>query len=178
MMRKFFLPLLLCSTFLMQFYFCSKKEQHDTGQINQQAKVTSSLSVQTIKAKPINYDSLLVVISDLVKAVQEKPTDIDARRQLANAAYDSSWDTILAAGYGSPIQKGATSTISLRLAEQAAKADAFRWAVYIKNWLQDPTTPDIGKLSADVQGGNFILKKLLPDSAVVVLLEVKKSNIP
>ncbi|MBC8181774.1 hypothetical protein H8E88_11705 [candidate division KSB1 bacterium] len=171
-----FTVLFLLSVSLL--FFCEKKEQQKSGQLTPQEKTPGQSIVQTIKPKAINYDSMLTVIGELVKSVHNNPTDIDARRNLVQAAYDTSWDSILSAGFGKRFDKNSSQTISMRLAEQAAKADAFRWAVYIKKWLQDPTFPDMGKISAEISGGNFVTKSYLPDSTVVVLLEIKKSKLP
>jgi len=178
MIKKYFLIIVLFLLLISMHFYCGKKEQQESGQISQRENVQSQSIVQTIKPQAINYDSMLTVVGELVKSVHENPTDINARRILVDAAYDTSWDSILAAGFGNRFDKNSSQTISLRLAEQAAKADAFRWAVYIKKWLKDPSTPEIGKISAEISGGNFVAKSYLPDSTVVVLLEIKKSKLP
>ena len=178
MLQKHFFNTALFLILFSLFFSCEKKEQQESGQLARQEETAGQSIVQTIKPNAINYDSLLTIIGGLVKSVLENPTDINARRNLVNAAYDTSWDSILAAGFGRRFEKSSSQSISLRLAEQAAKADAFRWAAYIKKWLDDPTTPDLGKLSAEISGGNFVAKAYLPDSTIMVLLEVKKSKLP
>jgi hypothetical protein len=178
MIKKNFLITVLILFLLPVFFSCGKKGQEETGQVLKQENVQSQSIVQTIKPEAINYDSMLTIIGRLVKSVHDNPTDIDARRVLVEAAYDSSWDSILAAGFGKRFDKNSSQTVSLRLAEQAAKADAFRWAVYIKKWLKDPSKPEIGKISAEISGGNFVTKSHLSDSTVAVLLEIKKSKLP
>ncbi len=178
MKKNYFLFTVLFSLILLLLISCEKKEKQVSGQIAQQEETPGQSIVQTIKPKAINYDSMLTVIGKLVKSVHENPTDIETRRNLVNAAYDSSWNSILAVGFGKRFDSNSSQTISMRLAEQAAKADAFRWAVYIKKWLQDPTIPDISKISAEISGGNFVAKSYMPDSTVMVLLEIKKSKLP
>jgi hypothetical protein len=179
MKQKYFLfTFFLFISFSFIMNTCGKKEQQESGQISQQENVQSQSIVQTIKPEAINYDSMLTIIGKLVKSVHDNPMDIDARRFLVEAAYDTSWDSILAAGFGKRFDNNSSQTVSLRLAEQAAKADAFRWAVYIKKWLKDPSKPEIGKISAEIGGGNFVAKSNLSDSTVVVLLEIKKSKLP
>ena len=157
--------------------FCGKKEQQQTGEISQHEETPGQSIVQTIKPKAINYDSMLTVIGDLTKAVKENPVNITVRQKLVAACYDTTWETILAAGFGEPSQKANTESISNKFKEQAAEADALRWAAYIKKWHTDPTKPELGSISAEIQGSRIVAKKSLADSTVVVLVELKSSNI-
>ncbi len=177
MIRKYSFYAVLFIILFFLFTFCSKKEQQESGQIAQQEGMQSDSTVQTIKPKAINYDSMLIVIGDLTKYVKENPTDINLRQKLVAASYDTTWETILAAGFGKSSKKDSSESISLKLTERAAKADAYRWAAYIKKWSDDPTIPDIGSLSTEIRGGIIVAKKNLPDSTTMVLLEVQKSKI-
>ena len=177
MIRKYLFYAVLFMILFSLFTFCSKKEQQESGQIARQEGIQTDSTVQTIKPKAINYDSMLIVIGDLTKSVKENPTDINLRQKLVAACYDTTWETILAAGFGKPSKKDSSESISLKLTERAAKADAYRWAAYIKKWSDDPSTPEPGSISAEIQGGIVVAKKNLPDSTTMVLLEVKKSKI-
>jgi hypothetical protein len=157
---------------------CGKKEEYQTGEMTTEELAKDATDVLTIKPKPINYDSMLVVVGDLVEAIKNNPTDIELRRRLVAVSYDSTWDTILTAGFGKRFQDAKTESIALKYAEQAARADAYRWAVYIKKWLADPTVPDVGKLDVEIEGSRVVAKKVLSDSTVSVLVEIHSSNIP
>jgi len=159
---------------------CSKQEEYQTGEISPEelTKDADSADVLTIKPKPINYDSMLVVVGDMVEALKNNPIDIELRRKIVAISYDTTWETILAAGFGKPFQEAETESIAMKYAEQAARADAYRWAVYIKRWFVDPTVPDVGKLNVEIEGGRVVAKKVLSDSTVSVLVEIHSSKIP
>lgn len=156
---------------------CSKKEEYQTGELAREESTQDTSDVLTIKPKPINYDSMLVVVSELLEAIKNNPTDIELRRELVVASYDTTWETILAAGFGKPFQEAETESIAMKYAERAATADALRWAVYIKRWAIDPTFPDLDSLNVEIQGGRVVAKKMLPDQTVSVLLEIHSSKI-
>jgi len=157
---------------------CSKKEEeYQTGELTPDELTKDTTDVLTIKPKPINYDSMLVVVSELVEAVKNNPTDIELRRQLVAVSYDTTWETIISAGFGKPVQDAETESIAMKYAERAATADALRWAVYIKRWSIDPTFPDIGTLNVEIQGGRLVAKKMLPEHSVSVLIEIHSSKI-
>lgn len=157
---------------------CGKKEEHQTGQLTPKEKMQDDQSVLTIKPKSINYDSMLTIIAPLVDAIKNNPTDIEVRRQLVASSYDTTWETILAAGIGVPTQKAESEPVAIKQAERAAMVDAYRWAIYIKKWRSDLTMPDIGTIGADIQGGRVVAKRVLPDQRISVLVEIKTSNIP
>lgn len=177
MSAKFHLKIILfiCMALLI---VCSKKEeQYKTGELTPKESTTDTSDVLTIKAQPINYDSMLVVVSELVEAIKNKPTDVDLRRELVAVSYDTAWGTILSAGIGKPSHEAETESIVMKYAEKAARDEALRWAAYIKKWSVDPTIPDLGSLKADIQGGRIVAKKEMPDSSVSVLIEIHSSNI-
>ncbi len=156
---------------------CGKKEEPKVGELKPQESVADSLGdAWTIKPKPINYDSMLAVISDIVEAIRENPTDLDYRQQLIAACYDSVWDTILAAGTGKPQLDAETAAIAAKYAERAAIADALRWAGWIKRWTINPNAP-LDSLEVHIQQHRVVAKKVLPDNQVVVLIEVRGSRI-
>jgi hypothetical protein len=157
---------------------CGKKDEQKTGELVPKELTQDSSEVLTIKPKPINYDSMLTVVSQLVETLKNNPTDISLRQELVATSYDTTWETILAAGFGKPSQKAEIQSIARKFAEQAAVADAYRWAVYIKKWKIDPTIPDIGKFSTEIQAGKVVAKRELPDQNFVVLLEIHSSKIP
>jgi hypothetical protein len=158
---------------------CSKKEEDQTGELTQEelTQDSSAVSVLTIKPKPINYDSMLVVVGDLIAAIKSNPDDIELRRDLVAASYDSTWETILSVGFGKPSLEAETESIALKYAERAATADALRWSAYIKRWTIDPTFPDLDSLNVEIQGGKVVAKKVLPDQTVSVLVEIHSSKI-
>jgi len=157
---------------------CSKKEEeYQTGELSPKELTKDTAHVLTIKPKAINYDSMLVVVGDIIEAIKSNPTDVELRRELVAVSYDSTWDTIFAAGFGTRFQNAETESIAMKYAEQAARADAYRWAVYIKKWLTDPTVAEIGKLNEEIGGGKVVAKKMLSDSTVSVLIEIHRSKI-
>lgn len=156
---------------------CSKKEEYQTGELKPDELTKDTTDVLTIKPKAINYDSMLVIVSQLVEAIKANPTDIDYRRALVAASYDTTWETILSAGFGKPALEAETESIALKYAEQAAKMDALRWSAYIKRWAIDPTFPDLDSLKVEIQGGKVVAKKVLPDQTVSVLVEIHSSKI-
>lgn len=156
---------------------CSKKEEYQTGEITPEESTQDTSDVLTIKPKPINYDSMLVVVGDLIAAIKNNPTNVGLRRDLVAASYDTTWETIISAGFGKPSQQAETESVALKYAERAAKADALRWSAYIKRWAIDPTFPDLDSLNVDIQGGKVVAKKTLPDSTVSVLVEIHSSKI-
>lgn len=156
---------------------CGKKEEHQTGEITKDEQAGDDSFVGTIKPKPINYDSMFVIIAPLVDSLKNSPESIELRRQLVDVSYDTTWETILSAGTGKPMEHAATESVGMKYAEQAAAADAYRWAIYIKKWAIDPTFPDIGKINAEIQG-RVVAKQVLPDKRVSVLIEVQASKLP
>ena len=156
---------------------CGKKEEYQTGEITPDESTHDSTDVVTIKPKPINYDSMLVVVGELVEAIKSNPTDIELRRDLVAASYDTTWETILSAGSGKPAREAETESIALKYAERAATADALRWTAYIKRWSIDPTFPELDSLDVQIQGGKVVAKKVLPDQTVSVLVEIHSSKI-
>lgn len=169
------------STILISIFIiivCGKKEeQYKTGELTPKESTTDTSDVLTIKPKPINYDSMLVVVSELVEAIKNCPTDVDLRRELVAVSYDTAWGTILSAGTGKPSPEAETESIAMKYAERAARDEALRWAAYIKKWSADATIPELGSLKADIQGGKIVAKKQLPDNSVSVLVEIHSSKI-
>jgi len=157
---------------------CGKKEEHKTTEITKDETGGEDQFMETIKPKPINYDSMLIVISQLTDSIKNNMIDFELRQKLVSISYDTAWETILAAGIGKPFQDAETESIALKYAEQAATADAYRWAVYIKKWYIDPTFPEEGSLDIEIQGGRVVAKKGLPDQRVKVLIEIHSSKIP
>lgn len=160
------------------FLFCGEKQEHQTGQIEQKEGATEAQTVQTIKPKPINYDSMLTVIAPKIETLLKTPENIQLRQELVSICYDTTWQTILAAGFGKPFQQANTETIAARYADQAATADAYRWAAYIKKWQADPTKPDIGHLSGEIKGGRVVARNETENGRVSVLVEIHSSNLP
>ena len=156
---------------------CGKKEEYQTGEVAQKEGLRDDQHVETIKPKSINYDSMFVIISQLVDSIKNDPNDIELRRQLVAASYDTTWETILAAGTGKRMENAETESVAMKYAERAAAAEAYRWAVYIKRWSLDPTFPDIGYVNAEIQG-RVVAKRVLPDKNVSVMVEVHISKIP
>jgi len=157
---------------------CAKKEEHQTAEISQTEGAIDSQFVQTIKPKSINYDSMLTVIAPMIETIMQTPTDVQARQQLVDVCFDTTWETILAAGFGKPLQQASTETIAARYAEQAATADAYRWAAYIKKWHANPMQLDFGHISAEIAGGRVVARKDLADQRVSVLVEIRSADLP
>jgi len=156
---------------------CGKKDESKTSEITKDEQAGDGGFVGTIKAKPINYDSIFAIIAPLVDAVKNNPENIEFRKQLVAASYDTTWETILSAGTGEPMEHAATESIAMKYAEKAAAADAYRWAIYIKKWKNDPAFPDIDKIEAEIQG-KIVARQDLPDKRVSVLVEVQASKLP
>ena len=175
--KKSMLISIVFMSILLMIECSKKKEEYQTGEITPKESTEDTTSVLTIKPKPINYDSMLVVVSELVEAVKENPTDIDYRRELVAVSYDTTWEIILSAGFGKPSQEGETESIAMKYAERAATIDAWRWAAYIKRWSIDPKFPNLDTLNVEIQGGRVVAKKILPDKAVSVLVEIHSSKI-
>ena len=176
-MSKNSIMLAILLIFILVVSGCSKKEEYQTGEISPEESTQDTSDVLTIKPKPINYDSMLVVVSDLITAIKNNPDDIELRQKLVAASYDKTWETILSAGFGKPSQVVETESIALKHAERSAKADALRWSAYIKRWAIDPTFPDLGSLNVEIQGGKVVAKKVLSDQTVAVLVEIHSSKI-
>ncbi|UCE05389.1 MAG: hypothetical protein JSW07_17500 [bacterium] len=176
MVAKIYLKIILfiCISLLIG---CSKKEEYQTGELVPEEHTADSTSMLTIKPQPINYDSMLVVVSQLVDSIKNNPTNIELRQQLVAVSYDTTWETIISAGFGKPSQEAETESIALKYAERAATADALRWSAYIKRWSIDPTFPELGQLDVEIQGGRMVVKKVLPDQTVLVLIEIHSSKI-
>lgn len=177
MLKKYLSIIIAFITLSLLISECGKKEEDQIGELTQEEKTGEDQFVVTIKPKPINYDSMLIVVSELVEAIKNNPSDIELRRELVTTSYDTTWETILAAGFGKPFQNDETESIAMKYAEQAAAADAYRWAAYIKRWSIDPTFPDVGTLNAEIKGGRVVAKQILPDNSVLVLVEIHSSKI-
>jgi hypothetical protein len=156
---------------------CRKKEEYQVGELaTKEAAKDTTDNVLTLKPKPVNYDSMLIVVGELVEAIKENPTDIDYRRELVAVSYDTSWDTILSAGFGKPSPAAETESIAIKNAERAATADALRWASYIKRWSVNPDSP-LDSLNVEIQDHRVVAKKVFPDQTVSVLIEIHSSKI-
>lgn len=177
MIKKCLLKIMTVSIIISLISGCGKKQEYQKGEFTPEEQAKDSADVLTIKPEPIDYDSMLIVISQLVEAVKNHPTDIELRQELVAVSYDTTWETILAAGSGKPSQQAETGSLAMKYAERAATADAYRWAAYIKKWSVDPTFPDVATLSAEIQGGKVVAKKVLPDQTVSVLVEIHTSKI-
>jgi len=176
MIAKFHLIIILftCISLLIG---CSKKEEYQTGEFTPKESTQDTSVVLTIKPKPINYDSMLVLVGNLIVAIKRNPTNIELRRDLVAASYDTTWETIISVGFGKPSGQAETESIALKYAERAATADALRWSAYIKRWAIDPTFPELDSLNVEIQGGKVVAKKTLPDQTVSVLVEIHSSKI-
>lgn len=173
--KRFTIGVLLLAFNLM--ITCGKKEDHQTGEIARDEQAGDSSFVGTIKATPVNYDSMFAIIAPLIDAIKNQANDIELRKQLVAVSYDTMWGTILSAGVGKPMKDAATETLALKFAEKAAVADAYRWALYINKWRTDPTIPDIGTIEGEIQG-RVVARQNLPDQSVSVLVEVQASKLP
>ncbi|MDW7680822.1 MAG: hypothetical protein SCK70_09670 [bacterium] len=173
--RLFIALVLLTSVSLL--LFCEKKEKLETGEIAPQPEVQPFDSVTTIKPAPLNYDSLYQMISAITDSLLQNPTDIALRRQLVSAGYDTLWETIFAVGFGKSSDKATTGAVDQKFIEQAATADAYRWAAYIKFWHQDASDPEFGSISTNISGGRIVTKKILSDNRMAVMIEVKADQI-
>lgn len=157
---------------------CGEKKGSQTGALKKNEDVQVDQSTLVIKPKAFNYDSLRVVIATLLEAVKANPDNIDARQRLVATCYDTTWETIVAPGIGKPSQQQQMAAVAQKQAEQAAIADAYRWAMYIKKWHQDPSTPDFGSISGEIRGGRIVSRQTLADQSLSILLEIKSSDIP
>ena len=167
------------SLILIVSFNCTKQDEQQKA--IEEEKVEYSIpgnmegQVQRIK---INYDSLLTVVDQLTEMLAENPFDISLRKKLVATCYDSTFHVLVASGRGKPITNARTPTQARESARRAAKVDAYRWAVYLNKWRLDPTTPDFGKISAELPGGLIVSENVLPDSSVQVLVEVKLAPLP
>ncbi|MDZ7265572.1 MAG: hypothetical protein ONB16_13440 [candidate division KSB1 bacterium] len=177
-MRAFYLLLMVMILGIILMVGCSKKEESQTGALKQNEDVQVDQSTLIIKPKAYNYDSLRVVIAALLDVVKANPDDINARQQLVATCYDTTWETIVAPGIGKRSQQPQAEAVAEKQAEQAAIADAYRWAMYIKKWRHDPTTPDFGSISGEIRGGRVVSRQILEDQTVSILMEIKSSDIP
>ena len=170
---KRFLLIFLAVIFISQA--CQKREQEmQQGELSQKEGVSGTDStVLVIKPKPINYDSMFVVLLNLRQEIENNPMDTTLRRNLLQAAYDTTWETIMAVGLSDSITFGADSVLSLRTAERAAKLDAYRWCAYIKRWKNEGKFSNFSQINANLQGGRVIKSVKTPDNRVALLLEVK-----
>jgi hypothetical protein len=152
---------------------CSKKKE-EAGE-EKEYSTSSGMEGQVYRAN-INYDSLLTVVDQATEMVAAYSSDINLRQKLVAISYDTSNGIIFASGRGRPQVNARTPSIAMNFAERAAQIEALKWAAYIERWKLDPTTPDLGKISAAMPPGRVVSKKVLPDSTVQVLVEVKAEN--
>lgn len=175
--QKIFLAITVFFLLTMLMMVCSKKEEPQRGESGNKEGAREDQLVETIKPMPVNYDSILIIINGLTEAVKNNLADVELRKKLVDVSYDTTWDTILAAGFGKPVPTAETESIAMKYAEQAATLDAYRWAAYIKKWHFDPSAPEVGTITAGIQGGRVVAKTLLPDHSVSVLVEIQSSKI-
>ncbi len=175
-MRKISLLLLFL---LLAAIFCQKKkEEVQTGEIGQEEQTAISDSTYlTIKPKAINYDSMFVVLNQLGQAIRENPADTLLRKELVKAGYDTTWETVMAVGLSEPIDSTKSESLAIRMAEQVAKADAYRWCAYIKKWHENPNFNNFGQIQADFTGGRIVKTERLPDNRIAVMIEIKSQLI-
>ena len=157
--------------------FCEKKERLETGQLSQQENVQDESILTTIKPQPINYDSMFTVLFEITEKLKTNPDDINLRQELVSAGYDTTWETILAVGFGDPSIKASSESISKKFSQQAAESDGYRWAAYIKKWKDNPQSVEFGKISSTISGGRVVAIKPLADNRMSVLVEVKSADI-
>ncbi|HEX9973732.1 MAG TPA: hypothetical protein VGD14_16795, partial [bacterium] len=104
MQQKNLLKISVLIVSLTLMIICGKKDDHKTGEIAKDEQAGDEGFVGTIKAKAINYDSMFAIIAPLVDAVKNNPENIEFRKQLVAASYDTTWETILSAGTGEPME--------------------------------------------------------------------------
>lgn len=179
------MALKICRSFLLAIFIiisvlissCGKKEKREIGELSRQENELAETVISNIKPKALNYDSLFVVISQLTEALKKNPTDVDLQQQLVAVSYDTTWETILAVGCGERSTAASTETVSEKFLQQAATADAYRWAAYVKKWHTDPTSTELDLPGSTVSGGKIVLIKKLSDEKMSVLIEIRSSMI-
>ncbi len=124
-----------------------------------------------------NYDSLLTVLDKLSESVSANPQDRQLRLSLLDTAYDTLGQRIFAAGRGKPAKNARTPAVAMKMAERAATIDAYRWAARIKKWHDHPELADEQELSAELPGAQILSQRTLPDSTVVILIEMNALKI-
>ncbi len=85
-------------------------------------------------------------IRQLQRKIRLRPRESRLRAELVQLAYGPSWNAIFVTGMALLKHPQRGGAIPIYQAEQAAFADAQRWAAYIQQWRQHPLSPNFGEL--------------------------------
>jgi len=163
--------------FLFAMFFianCTKEKQETKTPDNKdkEYELSGSTEEQMYNIE-MNYDSLLFVFEELTATVSANPLDFNSRKQLVKTCYDSSHNRIITFGIGKPPLNARTPSVGMKMAEQAAKIQAYRWAAFVQKWRFDPSSPDTSIMNARLPGGQILSRLVMPDSTIKVLLEIR-----
>lgn len=174
-MNTYHRNILIVLSFAMFFVStCSKEKQETKTSDNKEKEFTYSGSTEEqMYSIEMNYDSLLYVFEEQTALVTANPFDLNSRKKLVKTCYDSSHHRIITFGIGKPPVNARTPSIGMKMAEQAAKIQAYRWAAFVQKWRLDPSSPDTSITNARLPGGQILSRLVMPDSTIKVLLEIR-----
>lgn len=121
----------------------------------------------------VNYGEIMNQLFDLQGRIIQQPGAIQPRIDLLAVAIDSARQKMYAVGEGLPDSTAKTEALAKQAAERAALIDAQRWALLVRSWRQNLTTPQFtDKLSGQVPPFQIMQRAELPGNRIYLLLEI------
>lgn len=121
----------------------------------------------------VNYGEIMNQLFDLRGRIIQQPGAIQPRIDLLDVAIDSARQKMYAVGEGLPDSTAKTEALAKQAAERAALIDAQRWALLVRAWRQNLTTPQFtDKLSGQVPPFQIMQRAELPGNRVYLLIEI------
>ncbi|NOX38717.1 MAG: hypothetical protein GXO78_14400 [Calditrichaeota bacterium] len=133
----------------MVFLLGCQSENSSPGKMESQ--VVQEQGMADVQVPEVTFDSISrerwEAIRQLQMRIRQQPRETGLRAELVQLAYGPSWKAIFVTGTALLKHPESGRAIPVYQAEQAAFADAQRWAAYIQQWREHPLSPNFGELN-------------------------------
>lgn len=159
---------------LILLFACDKKtgEKEVTSEESVKTEETTIDTLKLSETSQVDYGAMMETIFQLEDSIKQNPADIELRKALVAAAYDSIKGKLYTVGYGQPDTSITSTAHAMKTSERAALIDAQRWAMFIMRWQKNPDQPAISeRVTGNVPPGTPVQKAILPVNNVYLLVE-------
>ena len=141
----------------------------------QRAAMRAADTTATVSRPMPDADSLMTLLLTLQNAVYRNPLDLQARRTLITAAFDSAGGNIYSVGKGVANPSMAAGTAAAGQ-PSAAQSDARRWVLYERAWIAGDARDVGSEISGEISYSSVLLES--PDSdTLYVLVQVPYGSV-
>jgi hypothetical protein len=149
------------------------RNQADRGQPGEATFVGSAQQPEGGVSESIQVPSEAAsdTLLQLQRQIMQQPENAALRRELGHRAIDEQSGVIWAVGIGKVNPQASSPSVAQSQAEQAALADASRWAAYLIEWRKTDYATNFGTLQGNVPGVQLV-RKAVTDSLCIVLAQV------